>query len=39
MLDLNDERVFYFFYLGYGHEKHNKNLVSILIHGVLTFKV
>jgi hypothetical protein len=25
--------------LGYGHEKPNKNLVSMLIHGDLTFSI
>jgi hypothetical protein len=38
-LFLNDGGVFYLFYLGYGHEKPNKNLVSMLIHGDLTFRV
>jgi hypothetical protein len=40
-LFVNNERSFYFFFLGYGREKHKKykNLVSMLIHGGLTLKV
>ncbi len=39
-LFVNDGRGFYFFSLGYGHEKHKnyKNLVSMLIHGDLILR-
>jgi hypothetical protein len=40
-LFMNDGGSFYFFYLGYGHEKHKsyKYLVSMLIYCGLTFRV